>query len=88
MEASPCTLFFPLKGDISFDSLKTKQEVQAFFNEQFQDALPHLPELLNDYFENPVGHLMTVKCDPWHSNDNVLLMGMLHMRLFRFMVKE
>ncbi len=55
-----CTLFFPMKGETSFDTLKTQNDVQAFFEEQFQDALPHLPELLNDYFENPVGHLMTV----------------------------
>lgn len=70
-----CTLFFPMQGDPSFNSLKTKQDVQAFFEAQFPDSLPHLPNLLDDYFENPVGHLVTVKCDPWHANDNVLLMG-------------
>jgi kynurenine 3-monooxygenase len=70
-----CTLFFPMEGEVSFDKLKTRNEVQAFFEEQFADTLPHIPDFLDQYFDNPVGHLVTVKCDPWHAQDDVLLMG-------------
>jgi kynurenine 3-monooxygenase len=70
-----CTLFFQMNGEISFDALKTDQDVQTFFEEQFPDSLTLIPNLLSDYRNNPVGSLITVKCDPWHYNDDILLMG-------------
>ncbi|MFT7344467.1 MAG: kynurenine 3-monooxygenase [Lentimonas sp.] len=70
-----CTLFFPLTGKPSFEMLKTREDVMAFYKENFSDSIPLMPSLLDDYFNNPVGHLVTVKCDPWQYNDDVLLMG-------------
>jgi kynurenine 3-monooxygenase len=34
-----CTLFMPLKGEISFETLDTKDKVKKFFNEKFSDAV-------------------------------------------------
>lgn len=69
------TLFFPMKGDVSFENLDTSEKVQQFFTAQFPDALDLMPGLLDDYFGNPVGSLMTVKCSPWHHKGRVLLLG-------------
>ncbi|PHR46989.1 MAG: kynurenine 3-monooxygenase [Fluviicola sp.] len=69
------TLFFPMKGNISFESIKTKEDVMNFFNTTFPDAVPHMPTLEADYFDNPTSTLVTVRCEPWNYEDKVLLMG-------------
>ncbi|PIQ22290.1 MAG: kynurenine 3-monooxygenase [Cytophagales bacterium CG18_big_fil_WC_8_21_14_2_50_42_9] len=70
-----CTLFFPYEGEESFGNLKTEADVKRFFKKQFPDALPLIPNLAEDYFKNPVGDLVTIKCFPWAFQDKVLLMG-------------
>lgn len=70
-----CTLFWPLKGAISFDALKTKNDVTTFFKEHFPDAVPHMPTLEEDFFINPTSSLVTIRCGPWHHEDKVTLIG-------------
>jgi kynurenine 3-monooxygenase len=70
-----CTLFFPMKGETSFETLKTPEQVQDFFNKTFPDAVPLMPTLLDDYFENPTSSLVMVRCSPWNYGDDVVLMG-------------
>ena len=69
------TLFFPMKGETSFESIKTEEDVMHFFKSTFPDAVPHMPTLKTDYFENPTSTLVTVRCNPWNFEDKVLLMG-------------
>lgn len=69
------TMFFPIKGNPSFNSLKTKEEVTKFFNEIFPDAVPMLHDLETDFFANPIGSLVTVKCSPWSFNNKLVLIG-------------
>jgi len=69
------TLFMPSKGELSFETIKTPQQVTDFFKQNFSNALPLLPELEKDFFENPTGRLATVKCAPWHYQDKALLLG-------------
>ncbi len=57
-----CTLFFPHEGTPSFNSLKTKADVQRFFEDTFPDAVALMPNLADDFFDNPTGSLVTVKC--------------------------
>jgi kynurenine 3-monooxygenase len=70
-----CTLFFPMFGETSFETLKSKEQVSDFFNQIFPDAIPLMPTLLDDYFENPTSSLVMVRCTPWNYKDDVLLMG-------------
>lgn len=69
------TLFFPIKGNPSFESLHNKAEVKKFFNNVFPDAVPLLHELEEDFFNNPTGSLVTVKCMPWHHANQLVLIG-------------
>lgn len=69
------TMFFPLKGNPSFESLKTKTDVTKFFNQVFPDAVPLLHDLEEDFFANPTGSLVTVKCAPWNFNNKMVLIG-------------
>lgn len=69
------TLFFPLKGNPSFEMLNTKESVKKFFNEVFPDAVPMLHSLEEDFFVNPTGSLVTVKCSPWSFENKLVLIG-------------
>ena len=69
------TLFMPNEGEISFETINDEEKLQAFFKAHFPDAVPLLPDLNKDYFENPTGHLATVRCSPWHYQDKALLIG-------------
>lgn len=70
-----CTLFFPYEGAHSFAALQTPAQVQAFFADVFPDAAPLMPELTQDFFDNPTGSLVTVRCFPWCFEDEVVLIG-------------
>ncbi|PKR81943.1 kynurenine 3-monooxygenase [Brumimicrobium salinarum] len=69
------TLFFPMKGETSFESLDTEEKVVDFFEKTFPDTLPYLPNLTKDFFENPTSTLVTIRCNPWNFEDKVLLLG-------------
>ena len=70
-----CTLFFPHEGAISFESLNSPEKVQAFFEEEFADAIPHLVNLQEEFAQNPVGKLGTLKCYPWIHGGKAALIG-------------
>lgn len=70
-----CTLFLPFEGEKSFEKLKTREDVTKFFNEEFPDAVPLMPTLLDDFFNNPTSSLVTVKCFPWVFDNKIALIG-------------
>ena len=67
-----CTLFLDKK---QMASLETGKAVRDFFNREFPDAVPVMPTLTEDFFDNPTGELGTVRCWPWHFDGKVLLLG-------------
>lgn len=69
------TMFHPYEGEIGFNNLDTKEKVKAFFEEYFPKLLPYIPHYLEEYFENPVGTLGTIKCYPWQAFGKALVMG-------------
>jgi kynurenine 3-monooxygenase len=70
------TLFLSYNdGKYNFNNLTTSKIVTEFFTEEFPDALALMPNLIDDFFENPTAALGTVKCSPWHYKGNTLLMG-------------
>lgn len=70
-----CTLFLPFEGPVSFEQLKTEEQVTAFFKEHFPDALPKMPTLIEDFFTNPTSSLITTHIKPWHYQDKSALIG-------------
>lgn len=70
------TLFLSYnQGKYNFNNLNTENRVLEFFQKEFPDALSLMPNLLDDFFENPTAPLGTIKCSPWHYKGNTLLMG-------------
>ncbi|WP_347924585.1 NAD(P)/FAD-dependent oxidoreductase [Pontimicrobium sp. SW4] len=63
------------EGAYNFNNLTTHKIVTEFFKKEFPDALELMPNLVDDFFENPTAALGTVKCSPWHYKGNTLLMG-------------
>ena len=70
-----CTLFWEFEGPRSFATTKTDDGVRRFFDEEFPDAVPLMPTLLEDFRQNPTGSLVTIRCAPWFYRDKVCLLG-------------
>ena len=70
-----CTLFWEFEGPRSFATMKSDEDVRRFFEEEFPDAVPLMPTLLEDFRENPTGSLVTIRCAPWYYRDKVCLVG-------------
>jgi kynurenine 3-monooxygenase len=69
------SLFLANKGKDSFAALDTEERLISFFQKAFPDAFTAMPNLVNEFFENPTGHMSTIKCAPWHYKDECLLIG-------------
>ena len=70
-----CTLFWEFEGPRSFATTKTEGDVHRFFEEEFPDAVPLMPTLLEDFRNNPTGSLVTIRCAPWFYRDKACLVG-------------
>jgi len=70
------TLFLSFdEGEYNFNNLTSPEIVTEFFQKEFTDALELMPNLIEDFFQNPTSPLGTVKCSPWHYKGNTMLMG-------------
>ncbi|MFI9551856.1 FAD-dependent oxidoreductase [Nonomuraea endophytica] len=67
-----CTLFWP---DEDFDALASPEAVARHFGEVYPDAVPLIPDLVDDFAANPVGRLGTVRAVPWQAGGRVGLIG-------------
>jgi kynurenine 3-monooxygenase len=70
-----CILFLPFEGADSFASLAAREDVTRFFQARFPDAFRLMPQLAENYFANPTGTMVTIKCSPWHVEGRALLLG-------------
>jgi kynurenine 3-monooxygenase len=73
-----CTLFFPFEGEPSFASLQAVDDAEAFFARVFPSAHALMPDFREQWNNNPVSSLITVRCEPWGAttaNGQVLLLG-------------
>ncbi len=70
------TLFLPHKGKpYSFETLTSNEKIDKFFSKEFPDVLKLIPNLTEQFSQNPIGNLGTIKCSPWNHSGKVLIMG-------------
>ena len=70
------TLFLPAHGaHPSFATLPDARAARAFFEHDFPDVLPLIPDFANDYDGHPVGTLSTLYLQQWHLGGKALLVG-------------
>lgn len=70
-----CTLFMNQEGEISFDALKQRADVEAFFQAYFSDALDLIEDPVGEFMSRKASPLSLVHIYPWVVNDNVGLIG-------------
>jgi kynurenine 3-monooxygenase len=74
-----CTLFlaydFSFGGVNSFEFLNDKNKLIEFFKSNFPDVYELMPNLIDEFYKNPTGNLVTIKCFPWSYEDSVVLLG-------------
>lgn len=70
------TLFAPYaNSDYCFEKLTTPEMVTEYFTTEYPDAVALMPNLVEEFFDNPTGPLGTIKCSPWNSFGKALLLG-------------
>ena len=73
-----CTLFFPFEGPVSFEKLNSDEAIDGFFKKTFPDVYGIMPDLLQDFRENPASSLVTMRCFPWVKNHTLLIGDAAH----------
>jgi len=69
------TLFLAYEGgDYNFNNLTNPEKVEAYFSQDYPDAMALMPHLKEEFFENPTASLGTVRCAPW-TYEKTLIMG-------------
>jgi kynurenine 3-monooxygenase len=69
------TLLMPLRGDVSYSSITTGPQIEAFFETFFPDTRSRIPGLVDDYLMRRAIPMVTIRCSPWSFADRVLLVG-------------
>ena len=74
------TLFAPYKGEFGFDHVDPTDSaaIKKYFTTHFPDVLAMMPDISNDYCQNPVGSLLTVRVAPWNCGKLLLLGDAAH----------
>jgi kynurenine 3-monooxygenase len=69
------TLFLPLNGPDSFETLTTPASIETFFATHFPDVRQLMPELAAEFLQHPTGIMGTVRSQQWSFEDRLLLIG-------------
>jgi kynurenine 3-monooxygenase len=69
------TLFLARTGENSFAALSDSAAVQGFFQREFPDVVPLMPDLTREFATHPQGQLGTVHLDTWQVRGDLLLLG-------------
>lgn len=73
------TLFLSYdEGEFNFNNLTSEEKITTFFKQEFPDALKLIPNILEEFTNNPTGPLGTIKCSPWAYKNNVLMGDAAH----------
>ena len=70
-----CTLFLNYSGDPSFEGLRERPAVEAFFESNFPDAMAYLERPVDVFMEKTASPLFLVQVFPWSFNRKVALIG-------------
>ncbi|MCF6222817.1 MAG: FAD-dependent monooxygenase [Flavobacteriaceae bacterium] len=74
-----CTLFMPHKNNKnSFENLKTKDQINDFFKNEFLDFYKMIPEIAEIWGNHPLSPLAIIRCYPWAVGKAVLMGDAAH----------
>ena len=52
------TVFAPFEGEYGLNQLTDKESIERYFNLHFADAVPHMPNLVEDCVTNPTSNFL------------------------------
>jgi kynurenine 3-monooxygenase len=74
-----CTLFMPYENEeYSFDKLKSRDDVNTFFQTLFPDFYELMPNVADSWGDHPLSSLAIVRCHPWTAGKVALLGDAAH----------
>lgn len=69
------TVFAPFDGEYGLDHLSTGADGLRYFQKYFKDAIPLIPNLEEQWENNPTSALACIRCEPYHWGANTMLIG-------------
>ncbi len=69
------TMFHPYEGEYGFNTMVSDEDIVDCFEKQYPGLIKYMPNYLNEYKQNPVGTLGTIRCYPWQAYGKTLVMG-------------
>lgn len=72
------TLYLPKESqrtEFTFAKVKTNDQIENLFKSEFSDVADDMPHRLQEFKQNPQGHLGTVKMSKWSDGKSFLFMG-------------
>ena len=69
------TVFAPFDGEFGLDHLPTGKDGLRYFEKYFKNAIPMIPNLEDQWENNPTSALAVIRCKPYHWNTNTMLIG-------------
>ena len=69
------TVFAPYDGEFGLDHLHTAEDGLRYFKKYFKDAIPLIPNLGEQWENNPTSALAIIRCKPYHWGSNTMLIG-------------
>ena len=70
-----CTCVLPFEGTDGYSSLHSIEDVNKYFKNIFPDLLTLIPDLTDQFFNNPTGNFLTLRTSQWYYKSNVVLIG-------------
>lgn len=70
-----CTLFLNFEGTPSFEALRSRDDVEKFFNGYFPDAMPYLQDPVEEFMQKTAAPLFLVHIYPWTIANKIGLIG-------------
>ena len=69
------TVFAPFTGAYGLDQLKTGKDGLRYFEKYFKNAIPLIPNLEEQWENNPTSALAIIRCKPYHWGTKTALIG-------------
>lgn len=71
-----CHLQIPIENnEISFRGINSESKLLSIFNKLFPDAIPLMPNLVEEFLQNLEIPMLTIRCSHWNIEDKILLIG-------------
>jgi kynurenine 3-monooxygenase len=69
------TFTMPLDAPVSYQSLRTRDQVWQLFEQHFGEVLKVAPDIVDEFMSRPPAQYLTSRTAPWYHNGRIVLLG-------------